>query len=251
VRDTSPEGLRREREKTEREEKDEWEKRRADQLPGPLRFVYQRKSPVQRWLLSQKTYKMVMLPLLFMSGAMLWCLGGITWLTWSLGRKQKRAEKNIWQTIEIGIHPRLSRSVRDVGKNLWLVAVITGAIYTVIVICMFFARADALSLTISSIFSLVVVTIFIVPQLNMHRLMVRSKYRKMCDLNFQLDNALNELKDNQDAESIEKANAIMELQKGLGDCCEWPYDFRSLDMVVGSVIIPVLMAIFTLYEHFK
>ncbi|XXJ20868.1 hypothetical protein ACR42D_15275 [Desulfovibrio caledoniensis] len=251
VRDTSPEGLRREREKTEREEKDEWEKRRADQLPGPLRFVYQRKSPAQRWLLSQKTYKMVMLPLLFMSGAMLWCLGGITWLTWSLGRKQKRGEKNIWQTIEIGIHPRLSRSVRDVGKNLWLVAVITGAIYTVIVICMFFARADALSLTISSIFSLVVVTIFIVPQLNMHRLMVRSKYRKMCDLNFQLDNALNELKDNQDAESIEKANAILELQKGLGDCCEWPYDFSSLAMVVGSVIIPVLMAIFTLYEHFK
>ena len=194
---------------------------------------------------------MVMLPLLFMGGAMFWCLCGITWLTWSLGRRLKKGEENIWQTIEIGIHPRLSRSVRDVGKNLWFVAVITGGMYTVLVICMFFARADTLTLTISSIFSLVVVTVFIVPQLNMHRLMVRAKYRKMTCLNAQLNDALNELQHRQDSESIEKANAILELQKALGDCCEWPYDFNSLAMVVGSVIIPVLMAIFTLYEHFK
>jgi hypothetical protein len=249
--DTSPEGLREKREQTEREEKAKWEQRRAAMLPGPLRFLYLKMTPAERWSLSQDTYKMVMLPLLFMSGAMLWCLGGITWLTWSLGRRLKKGEKNIWQSIEIGVHPRLSRSVRDVGKNLWFVAVITGAMYTVIVICMFFARADALSLTISSVFSLVVVTIFIVPQLNMHRLMVRAKYRKMNCLNSQLNNALNELQHCQDTESIEKANAILELQKGLGDCCEWPYDFNSLAMVVGSVIIPVLMAIFTLYEHFK
>lgn len=137
------------------------------------------------------------------------------------------------------------------GKNLWFVAVITGGMYTVIVICMFFARADTLSLTISSLFSLLVVTIFIVPQLNMHRLMVRAKYRKMTILNTELNAALDDLQYNQDTESIEKANAILKLQKALGDCCEWPYDFNSLAMVVGSVIIPVLMAIITLYQHFK
>lgn len=233
------------------EEKAKWVKRRADQLPGFLSFFYQRMKPAERWRLSQATYEMAMLPLLFMSGAMFWCLCGITWLTWSLGRGRKGEKQNIWQTLEIGVHPCPSRSVRDVGKNLWFVAVITGGMYTVIVICMFFARADTLSLTISSLFSLLVVTIFIVPQLNMHRLMVRAKYRKMTILNTELNAALDDLQYNQDTESIEKANAILKLQKALGDCCEWPYDFNSLAMVVGSVIIPVLMAIITLYQHFK
>ena len=47
-RDTSPAGLRREREKREQEEKARWEQRRADQLPGPLRFLYLRTTPAER-----------------------------------------------------------------------------------------------------------------------------------------------------------------------------------------------------------
>jgi hypothetical protein len=194
---------------------------------------------------------MVMLPLLFMSGAMLWCLAGITWLTWTMGRAPKDGEQSVWQAIKVGVHPRLSRSVREVGKNLWYVAVITGGLYTIVMICMFFAQPDTLTLTVASLFSLLVVAIFIVPQFNMHQLMVEAKDRRMTHLNEQLDSALEQMQERQDAESTEKANAIIELQKALGDCCEWPYDFKSLMLVVGSVIIPVLMAIFTLYEHFK
>lgn len=47
------------------------------------------------------------------------------------------------------------------------------------------------------------------------------------------------------------ANGILQLRKELSESSEWPCEFKSLAMTLGGVLIPVLMAVFTLYEHFK
>ena len=107
-------------------------------------------------------------------------------------------------------------------------------------------------MVLAGLFSLVIVAMFIVPQYNLHKLMVREKNNKMKGLGKKLDEALAAATaESASSEHVRLANDILQLRKGLSEASEWPCEFKSLAMVLGSVLIPVLMAVFTLYDHFK
>lgn len=137
------------------------------------------------------------------------------------------------------------------GKALWHAAFIQGVIYTIVIVCLFFARPDTLSLSVAGLFSLVIVAMFVVPQYNLHKLMVKGKNKKLRGLGQKLDQALKAADQNASYENVRLANSILQLRKELAESSEWPCEFKSLAMILGSVLIPVLMAVFTLYEHFK
>ncbi len=223
---------------------------RAKGLVPPLRYLYLTHTPPELWSYSQLTFKMSMIPLMFMSGAILWCLYGMTGLTWHLGAEVAKTEAiHVQEPFENILGP--AGSVCAAGKALWHAAFIQGVIYTIVIVCLFFARPDTLSLSVAGLFSLVIVAMFVVPQYNLHKLMVKEKNKKLRGLGQKLDQALKAADQNASYENVRLANSILQLRKELAESSEWPCEFKSLAMILGSVLIPVLMAVFTLYEHFK
>lgn len=221
--------------------------KRGESLIWPLRYIYTLLEYNEtRWEFSEITFNAVMFPLLFMSGAILWCLGGIIWITRDMGKRNE-----VRQALKVDTFPHPLDSIRSVGRTLWFVAMTHGIIYTIVMVCMFFARPDTFALTVACLFSLVVVVIFIAPQYNLHKLMVRAKYAKIAPLDEHLDQALRQAQTTPSTENIQHAKNILELQSTLAQACEWPCDLKGLVTILGSVLIPLLMAGFSLYDHFQ
>ncbi|MGE4422014.1 MAG: hypothetical protein AB7D39_06945 [Pseudodesulfovibrio sp.] len=232
--------------------------KRVKSLPPILRDYYRSSTVEQRWAYSQWTYLMVIVPLLFMSGAMLWCVGAIIAVTWKIGREPENGEINRFALMDLTFYPHPGESVGAVGDLLWQIAFITGSIYSLIMICQFFAYPDTMTLIIAGMFSPLIVALFIVPQYNLHKLMVKAKYRKINALDTALANALEGIEEtlgtrdtSLTGEKIGKAQSLLQLQKTMSETNDWPCDLKSLAMIISSVIIPIFMALFTLYEHFK
>jgi len=283
--------------------------RRARRLPPILRDFYRDLEVEERWAYSQWTYTTVMLPLFFMSGAMLWFMGAVITTTWGLGRGWKNgnseqrngdnaqkngdnAQKNgdnaqkgsdnaqesgdnaqesgdnvqkdgdneqksdkdegLLSKMDLTLYPHPGKSIGAAGDLLWQIAFITGSIYSLVMICQFFAHPDTLTMILAGMFSPLIVALFIVPQYNLHKLMVEAKYKKIEKLDKVLSETLKDIEDEWDtADNIKNAQRLLRLQKDMAETKDWPFDLKSIAMVISSVVIPIFMAIFTIYQHFK
>ncbi|OIQ49105.1 hypothetical protein BerOc1_01025 [Pseudodesulfovibrio hydrargyri] len=203
------------------------------------------------WAYSQWTYQSVMLLLLFLGGAMIWCVGSIIVVTWNIGRCPPDEDVNPFSRMDLTFYPHPGESIGAAGDLLWQIAFITGSIYSLVMVCQFFAQPDTRSMILAGMFSPLVVILFIVPQYNLHKLMVDAKYRKISELDETLSKSLEAINPKSSPDDINRARNILLLQKIMSEANDWPCDLKSIAMVVSSVIIPVFMAIFTLYDHFK
>ena len=195
-----------------------------------------------RWGISQFTYSAVMYLVLFMSGAMLWCLYGIIMLTWRLGEQHN---------VKVHVFPHPVDSIKAVGKFLAIIALINGVLYSVIMIAITISRPDNFTLIIASLFSLTVVATFVIPQYNLHILMLKIKYEKISPLAEPLEKALNKAKANPTQKNVDRAQSILQLQQSLTIASEWPFDFKTLITIVTSIIIPLLMAAFAVQNQLQ
>jgi hypothetical protein len=224
---------------------------RAQRLPPLLKGFYLNHPADDLWAYSQWTYQLVMLLLLFLGGAMLWCVGAIIIVTWNIGRCPPNEDVNPFSLMDLTFYPHPGKSIGAAGDLLWQIAFINGSIYSVLMVCQFFAQPDTRSMIIAGMFSPLVVVLFIVPQYNLHKLMVDAKYRKISALDDTLSASLNAINPQSPPEDIHRARNILQLQRLMSEANDWPCDLKSIAMVVSSVIIPVFMAIFTIYDHFK
>jgi hypothetical protein len=230
------------------------EVRRARRLPPIIRDIYLEADVAQRWAYSQWTYMAVMVPLLFMSGAMLWYIGAIIAVTWGLGRRRDdggKCDKAPLDNMKLAFYPHPNKSFGAAGDLLWRVAFITGIIYSLVMVCQFFAHPDTLTMIMAGMFSPLIVALFIIPQYNLHKLMVDAKYKEISALDEALSSTLKAIKDKPSSYDINKAQRLLRLQKNMAETNDWPCDMKALAMVVSTIIVPIFMAIFTLYEHFK
>ncbi|MBI9080594.1 MAG: hypothetical protein JEY79_12745 [Pseudodesulfovibrio sp.] len=195
-----------------------------------------------KWDISQFTYKITMTLVLFMSGAMFWCLYGITALTWRLGQHQN---------VKIDVFPHPVASIKAVGKFLGLIALINGIIYSIVMIGIIISRPDNTTLLIASLFSLTVVAAFIVPQYNLHILMLKIKYEKISPLADPLEKALTKANCEPTKSNIEAAPSILQLQQALTIASEWPFDLKALLAIVSSIIIPLMVAAIAVFEQLR
>lgn len=193
-----------------------------------------------KWGISQATYLIMMLSVLFMGGAMFWCLIGIVRLTWNLSDKK---------AIKIHVFPHPVVSIKSVGTFLGKIAFMSSAMFGLVMCGLYIARPDSTTFTLAAMFSIPTVLIFLLPQYNLHKLMLKIKYDKISPLGDAFEKALNKARTDPTKENIERAHAILQLQHSMTMGSEWPFDLQTLINVIGSIAIPLALGVLALYQQ--
>lgn len=185
---------------------------------------------------SRIVFLVTMAVMSFMGGAMLSVMVGITRLVWRIGRD------NIIK-VQLFSHPQ--ESIKSVGTLLGKISTSLMAAYFITVLSMVPVTIDFVTMAVTTVFAIVVIVFFIVPQLKIHRIMVENKYNQITMLSSLMEESLSRVKEEPSQENIVQVQRLFDIHRGLSDIDEWPFNHRLFLSVLGSVIVPLVVCAVT------
>ena len=93
------------------------------------------------------------------------------------------------------------------------------------------------------VFGLFVIGYFIFPQIKIHDLMSKYKYKRIREFSKHLDSALEEVMNQPSRAKLEHVRELFEVQKELNGMSEWPFDTKFLLTLISVIIIPILIVL--------
>ena len=169
-------------------------------------------------------------------GSMFWIMLGIARLMLSLGK-------------DVNIKPSLfdtsTSSLRTASSVLWKVSFVAALTYVLGVSQIFLCaiEIDTLSKIITLVFGIFIVLYFIVPQINIHKTLVRLKRDRIGTLVKQIDNTFDDVAENPTPTNINQLRELFDLQHLVNGKRSWSFGATELLILIGTVLIPLLLFI--------
>jgi hypothetical protein len=88
---------------------------------------------------------------------------------------------------------------------------------------------------------------FVLPQIEVHRLMFEAKQLRIRALSSHLETALTEASVNPTPQSIARLKDLFELQQHLNSMSEWPFNTRMILTILTAIVIPMIVLIIELF----
>lgn len=93
----------------------------------------------------------------------------------------------------------------------------------------------------SSITGVTILLGFVMPQMGIHRLMVKSKLEKMRIVSSHIEKAMNKALGEPTAENLAQLKDLYKIQKRVNDMSEWPFNWKALWQLMTAVFVPLLL----------
>ena len=169
-------------------------------------------------------------------GSMFWAMLGIAGLMLSLG-KDVNIKPSIFDTS--------TSSLRTASSVLWKVSFIAALTYILGVSQIFLCsiEIDTLSKIIIVFFGTFVVLYFIVPQINIHKTLLRLKRERLGALVKQIDNTFDDVSKNPTPTNINQLRKLFDLQHVVNGKKSWSFGATELLILLGTVLIPLILFI--------
>ena len=169
-------------------------------------------------------------------GSMFWAMLGIARIMLSLG-KDVNIKPSIFDTS--------TSSLRIASSVLWKVSFVAALTYILGVSQIFLCsiEIDTLSKIIIIFFGTFIVLYFIVPQINIHKTLLRFKRERLGALVKQIDNTFDEVAKNPTPTNINQLRELFDLQHVVNGKKSWSFGATELLILLGTVLIPLILFI--------
>lgn len=168
----------------------------------------------------------------FLGGSMLWTMLGIARLMASLGSDV---------SIAPSIFDSSTSALRAASSVLWKVSLTAAVLYvlgvSIRVLCP--AERGLLNVVMTGSFGVFVVLYFIIPQVNIHKTLVRLKRSRLSALVEQIDNTFDKVADSPTSENIGQLRDLFELQRVINGKKSWSFGVGELLALIGTILIPL------------
>ncbi len=170
----------------------------------------------------------------FLGGSMFWTMLGIARLTSSLGRDVR---------IKPSIFDSKTSLLRTASSVLWKSSLTSSLVYLLGVSMFHFCsiQPNELSLAIILIFGGFIILYFILPQMNIHKTLVRIKRTRLEALVQQIDHTFDNVAAQPTAENINQLRDLFHLQNIVNGKRSWSFGTGELLILIGTVLIPLLL----------
>lgn len=170
----------------------------------------------------------------FLGGSMLWTMYGIGRFTASLGKDVE---------IRPSIFDSTTSSLRAVSSVIWKVSFTAAAVYALGISIYFFCPIERdpvmMAVVISS--GLFVLLYFVIPQMNIHRVLVNLKRGKLKALVNQIERAFDKVTESPTPENINQLRDLFHLQDALNGKTAWSFGTKEVLVLLGSIFVPLLI----------
>lgn len=189
-------------------------------------------SPI--WMLGWAYSYFITFTLGFMSGSCLWIVLGIALMFLSMGKDVQ---------IKSSIFDSKTSILRMASSVLWKVALILSLVYLLGISAVYFCDVgkNAHSVIIMVVFGFFILAYFVVPQINIHKHLVRLKQNRLRVLVEQIDQSFDRVADNPSAENISQLRDLFHLQSIVNGKKSWSFGFGELVALIGSILIPLVL----------
>jgi hypothetical protein len=82
---------------------------------------------------------------------------------------------------------------------------------------------------------------FVMPQIGIHRLMVKAKHEKLRIVTRHIETATDNALSEPSAENLGRLKDLYEIQKRLIDMSEWPFNWKALWQLITAVFVPLML----------
>jgi hypothetical protein len=169
-------------------------------------------------------------------GSMLWTMLGIAGIMLSLG-KEVHIKPSIFDT---------NTSTLCVASSvLWKVSFVAALAYILgispIFLCLI--KFNVLAKIIAAFFGMFIVLYFIIPQVNIHKTLLRIKRDRLGVLIKQIDSAFDNVARNPTHSNINQLRELFDVQRVVDGKKSWTFGTTELLVLLGSVLIPLIIFI--------
>ncbi len=190
-----------------------------------------------------RSYALVLAFILGMlCGSGLWVIIGIARMMSSLARDVR---------VRVSIFDTSASPLRAAGNMLWKTSLVASIVYLLGISPVFVCgmKLGLSTLFVYVGFGLFLILYFVIPQMNVHRALVRVKRMKMRSLVEQIDNSFDKVAQAPTPENIGQLRDLFHLQHVVHKKSEWSFGISEILAIMGTVIIPII--VFVLDRIFK
>ncbi|UCG87819.1 MAG: hypothetical protein JSW71_04535 [Gemmatimonadota bacterium] len=168
----------------------------------------------------------------FLGGSMLWTMIGIARLMASLGSSV---------SIAPSIFDSSTSAVRAASSVLWKVSLAAAILYVLSIAIRLLCPAErsSLSLALTAVFGAFIVLYFIIPQVNIHKTLVRLKRERLGTLVKQIDDTFDRVAVSPTRENISQLRDLFDLQRVINGKRSWSFGTPELLVLLGTIIVPL------------
>jgi hypothetical protein len=95
--------------------------------------------------------------------------------------------------------------------------------------------------------TLLILGFFIIPQINIHKIMVREKSMRLASFSRHFEAAMETALHDPSSENMNRLKELFELHQYLGNMHEWPFDTQTLWQLLTALLIPVVLALLEIF----
>lgn len=170
----------------------------------------------------------------FLGGSLVWVMIGIARLMLSLGSKVE---------IKPSIFDTTTSPLRAASGVLWKISLVASLVYALglsmcFVCSLTLPPINLLVLVLSGLFLLFY---FVIPQMNIHRTLMRIKGERLGDLIVHIDRAFDEVTRDPTPANIGRLRDLFDLQHVVNGKRVWSFGLQELLMLVSSILIPLVL----------
>jgi hypothetical protein len=155
--------------------------------------------------------------------------------------KSKGAGEGI--EISASIFDTKTSVLRIASSFLWKISIVSALIYvfglSIISVCSIHIEVPAL--VVAACFGFFMVAYFIVPQLNIHQVLVDLKRDRLQKLVEKIDQNFDMVASDPTPENIAKLRELFHLQGVVNGKRSWSFGLGELMMLISSIVIPLLL----------
>jgi len=170
----------------------------------------------------------------FLGGSMLWTMLGIARMISSLGHDVQ---------IKLSIFDTSTSALRAASSVLWKTSLTASMVYILGISTYYLCsiQIDQSLLAIVLVFGIIILLYFILPQVNIHKTLVRIKRTKLHALVRQIDHTFDDVATAPGAENIRQLHDLFQLQDIVNGKKSWSFGVAELLMLIGSVLVPLVL----------
>ena len=168
----------------------------------------------------------------FMAGIMIHTMARSWVMIYKLGTKDN---------IKVSVYQHPLTSVKAVGMLLGKMALAIIAIYAFGISYNLSCEPNLLVVVTSVVFGFFVLWFFIVPQIAIHKIMAKVKYRRLMNFSEHLEDALQLVTTDPSRNNIERVRELFEVQRSLVGMGEWPFNTGLLLVIITGIAVPILV----------
>ncbi len=193
------------------------------------------------WLLGQAYSYFIILTLGFMAGSCFWTVLSIALMFLSMGRDVQ---------IKSSIFDSRTSILRMASSVLWKVALVMTLVYLLGISSLYFCdiKTNILSLIIIVVFGAFIIAYYIVPQVNIHKHLIRLKQSRLRVLVEQIDHSFDRVAREPSPENISQLRDLFHLQSVINGKKAWSLGAGELLALIGSILIPLIPLLIKYYR---